>query len=146
MAIFRNIFSWFLRSSRSRVKVDAREQLSRFLANNNYFTASTGRVKQAGFLPPKHRNEISAFRTTHLNERTIWDLATKYVDQPTEGRLMKARADLLAGSAIDSGLEVFCDGTPHSTHSIITGWPTDKDERKAIALDLAGASTLVVRG
>lgn len=120
--------------------IQASEPLARFLTSSSHYSA--GRVKQAAFLPPADL-KLSVFRTGGMCEADIWTLGQKHVERPT-GRDLHGRAELAASAVDGCGLDVDPDDRPRR-HANLVGWPTDKAERKQIALELAAAARLILR-
>jgi hypothetical protein len=56
-----------------------------------------------------------------------------------------ARADLASRVITEVGLVLDPDAKGHSRHVNVKGWPTSKDEQKALALEFCSKSTLVIR-
>lgn len=83
------------------------------------------------------------FFVDQLNPGEIWaigDFAGK-----NRGKLAVASADMQRKSVL--ALQVTLELTPndHPRHVNVAGWPTEKDEQKALALEFCAISTLAVR-
>ena len=141
MSRFRNIFDRFYK--RSQTEVLPIEILTRFLAQNSYFTESTNRIRPSAFIPAN--DELSVFRTSNYDEHGIWKLALDYVDDRARNRLMKGRAELFAQVVLTQGLRITSDARPHRAHANVVDWPQEKHARKDIAIELAKESILFVR-
>ena len=102
-------------------------------------------MKHAAFLPPPN-GRLSVFITGDLDEASIWKTGDDFVAAP-RNRPVKARADIAHRviSTIGQGtLTVERDTQPHPLHCNIIGWPNSKDEKIALAQDLAEAATLLI--
>ena len=53
-------------------------------------------------------------------------------------------SDLIAIIITSVGAEVIADPKPHPLHANIVGWPSDKDERKMLAIEIANKANLVI--
>jgi len=90
-------------------------------------------------------NELSVCVTTTLSEPEIWQCSPEI-----SGKSAKARADLIVSDiqaiSDDQGgkLNVLIDGKPHQFHANIKSLPLDKSKRRAIAVELANKSVLVM--
>ena len=82
---------------------------------------------------------LSVYRSSELREHAIWELGNDKVAIPRQKPLV-GRADLLAAdvSDADRDLRIEPDPIPHPRHANISGWPTQKDKQKLIAIKLAG--------
>jgi hypothetical protein len=83
------------------------------------------------------------FFIDQLGPSEIWaigDFAGK-----NRGKLAVAHADMQRKLVAD--LPVTLEVTPndHPRHINVAGWPTDKDQQKALALEFCAISTLTVR-
>jgi len=78
-----------------------------------------------------------------LQEQEIWQVGDLIGKERAKNAL--ARGDLSKSSVLKVGLTV--DLTPglHDLHADVSGWPTDKDEQKSIALELCAKSKLCLR-
>lgn len=117
------------------------ETLSRFIRSRNHFSPNTARVKQAAFQPifniSKSRFETSVFVVDELEQNDIWALGAKHIDIA----LIKARADIRHEQVVAQSVEVDYNNCPER-HADIVGWPSNKDERKMVAMQLASAASL----
>jgi hypothetical protein len=99
--------------------VPAREErLSRFIFTSRHYAAATGRVKPAAFLPSPSL-ETSVFRTRGLGRPDLLRIGGAV--GAAGSRVLKAWADVLAGTVFDAGLQVDPDDDP-PRHATIVGW------------------------
>ncbi len=87
----------------------------------------------------------SIFRVDGLNEEGIWAIADEIVDDEPERKPYPARADILSGTIFDSGLTLEPDFSEQLRDFNICGWPSEKERRKAVDLDLCSAALLRIR-
>src|SRR5206468_5072835 len=80
------------------------ERLSRFLVFRRWFNPEGQYVKAPAFLP-NHKLETSVFRTTDVDEASLWPLADKTVLN-REGAQLHGRADIFARQVRVTGLEI----------------------------------------
>lgn len=116
------------------------ERLSRFLVFGRWFNPEGQYVKAAAFLPNR-KLETSVFRTTDLDEATVWPLADAAVLN-REGAQLHGRADIFARHARVTGLEVRAQEPP-PRHADLIGWSSEKDAQKSRAQKLSVAAKLV---
>jgi hypothetical protein len=116
------------------------ERLSRFLVFRRWFNPEGEYVKAAAF-QPNQKLETSVFRTTDLNEATVWPLADAAVLN-REGALLHGRADIFAGQVRAMGLGVRAQEPP-PRHADLIGWSSEKDAQKSRAQQLSAAAKLV---
>lgn len=91
---------------------------------------------------PEATGETSVFLTKELSNEEVWSVAETYIE--AGGRKVRARAELAARFVEHTKLRLVPDSPP-PRHAIIIGWPAEKDEKKARALELAQASVLKIR-
>jgi hypothetical protein len=116
--------------------------LSRFIFNKRHY--SNNKPKPSAFIPSPRDLETSVFWIDELHEAEIWRIGDEVAGRP-RNLSATARADLKAGDVVESHLTVQPDIEPHPRHAIIVGWPTEKDEQKALALELCSRAYLRVR-
>jgi len=92
---------------------------------------------------PREKTAISMFSIDQLAENEIWDLGD-YAGK-NRGKAALARGDIHCKSVFE--LQMTVEQTPedHPRHVNIAGWPTEKDEQKALALEFCARSTLCLR-
>ena len=118
------------------------EKLTRFIFSNKHFSVMNREVKFKAFTPSANSTGISVYCISELSDSEVWEIGREYVQR--EGRIIKARADLLAEVVYENHLTVIPDTTPHELHANITPLPADKRARDRIARNLALASQLVI--
>jgi hypothetical protein len=116
------------------------ERLSRFLVFRRWFNPEGKYVKPAAFLP-NQKLETSVFRTTDLDDATVWPLADDTVLN-REGALLHGRGDILARQVRVTGLEIRAQEPP-PRHADLVGWSSEKDAQKSQAQQLSAAAKLV---
>lgn len=124
-------------------QVSSEEPLSRYLLQSGHFSRQHRRVKPNAFLPEPIRLATSVFRTDGLPEAEIWRIGQAYVAGPT-GRTLYGRAEVVVSQVEATGLRVNPDNVPER-HAEIVGWPQRKDERLALAQELAAVAVLRFR-
>jgi hypothetical protein len=115
--------------------------LARFLTQSGHFSPTTHRVKQSAFLPAKSL-ELSIFNIDKLIPHKIWELADKYV--LSAERKVYGYAKIFSDIIYNNKLKIDYNNNPER-HANIIGWPTEKDEQKLLAIELANASELVLK-
>jgi hypothetical protein len=101
-------------------------------------------VKRRAFDPPQSNLRLSVYRLNGLTDVEIWGIADRFVGA-IKGRSVIGRAELLETLLAPLGLSAESDPHPHPLHMNIVGWPTEKDARMAVALELAEQSKYVAR-
>lgn len=123
------------------------ENLSRFIFESSNYRPSDNTVRHTAFMPGTDKVTsiltTSVFRTSGLGANAIWAIAETEV-VPLRGKPVLGRADLIAASVIDSGLNVVPQEPPLK-HANIIGWSEEKTKRREIALELAAAASLSLK-
>lgn len=122
--------------------VAANEQIARYILSKRYFSISNRTVKYGAYLPAPN-GETSVYRISNIAEEEIWDIGRKYVAGPSK-RTLHARGDTTAIAITKTGLDIAPEATPHPLHANIVNWPTEKDEQKMLAVEIANEATLVM--
>ena len=122
--------------------VAASEQIARYILSKRYFSVSNRTVKYGAYLPAPN-GETSVYRISNISEKGIWDIGCKYVAGPSK-RTLHARGDTAAVAITKTGLEIASETTPHPLHANIVNWPSEKDEQKMLAVEIANKATLVM--
>jgi len=122
--------------------VAASEQIARYILSKRHFSVSSRTVKYGAYLPASD-NETSVYRISNISEKEIWDIGRKYVAGPSK-RTLHARGDATAVAITKTGLEISPETTPHPLHANIVNWPSEKDEQKMLAVEIANEATLVM--
>jgi hypothetical protein len=119
------------------------EITSRYLRQQNHYTASMGRVKPRAFHPHPNDGKTSIFRVQGLTDGEIWALGDKHINLPS-GSALLARAELSVEQITAIGLHVE-SAEPPLRHANIRDWPVGKDERMSKAQELAASAILRLR-
>ena len=106
------------------------DNLSRFALSSSVFASTTGRVRGNLFLPASD-GTTSVWVTTGLDDGGVWTIGRDEVATP-QGKPLYGRADVFVQDVQRAGLAVVPDEPPER-HTIITGWPPEKDRRKSFA-------------
>ena len=122
--------------------VVASEQIARYILSKRYFSVSNRTVKYGAYLPAPN-GETSVYRISNIVEKEIWDIGRKYVAGPSK-RTLRARGDTTAVAISKTVLEISPETTPHPLHANIVNWPSEKDEQKMLAVEIANEATLVM--
>lgn len=77
-----------------------------------------------------------------LMETEIWGIGN-LVGKERDKKVL-ARADVAKSMILNVGLNVALSQGLHPLHADVGGWPLEKDERKAIALELCANSKLLL--
>jgi hypothetical protein len=117
--------------------------LSRFIGHRR-FSIQKLVVKPGAFLPPPDL-KTSAFISDGLAEDQIWWIADNVVAKESEKETIPARADILSVAVLEARLTIEPDTEVHPRHVNICGWPEEKEQRKAIDLELCAAAILRLR-
>jgi hypothetical protein len=112
------------------------ETLARFLFSDQHFAETKGIVKAKAFLPDI-RGETSVFRILALHEPEVWRIGNEI-----RAELPKARGDILVNLVLRSSLRVDPATEEHERHAVITGWPSEKHQKLAVATQLSSQATL----
>lgn len=141
MIQFLKSFFKALRESQTREtipNIQDQEDLCRYIFSSNHVSAT--KVKYAAFLPDKN-GETSVFRISGCTENEIWDIGINHVAK-LSGRILKARGDFAASHVRKSSLDVISETSRHDLHANLVNWPTERDEQKLIAIELANSTKL----
>lgn len=79
-----------------------------------------------------------------LMEVEVWSIADCFVGD-IKGRKVIGRAEFYERALAPLGLRAESDPHPHPLHMNVLGWPTEKDARISLALELAEQSKYVSR-
>jgi hypothetical protein len=117
------------------------EWLARYVTQSGQFRTSDSTVKPDLFIPHP-RPELSVTRHLEATESEIWQVGSDV--STAMGRSLYGRADIRARHCAIDALRVMAKPLPNNpNHADIEGWPTAKQDQKAIALKLAAASQFV---
>lgn len=90
---------------------------------------------------PNREGETSVYRTTDLTTQQIYEIGEIHVANIIRKALL-GRADITSLSVLSRDLKVQPHTAPHPRHANIIGWPSEKSERKLIAIELAAEAQL----
>jgi hypothetical protein len=125
-------------------EVGKKETLARYLTHSKWFKAEENMVKHHAFMPPPNLM-FSVFRIDRLTEFEIWKIGLEKVIALLPGKpKLYGRADIKALHFLGCKLQIDPDDNP-PRHANIIGWPTEKEEKKSIALELAANASLRLR-
>lgn len=123
-------------------KVATSERIARYILSKRHFSTSNRTVKYGAYLPAQN-GETSVYRTSTLPEAEIWKIGKQYVAEPMD-RTLYARGDTPVSVIVKTILEVVPEITPHPLHANIVKWPSGKDEKKMLAVEIANEATLEI--
>ncbi len=99
-------------------------------------------VKPNLFIPHPYQ-ELSVTRDRDATEEEIWQAGINVATE--QQHTLYGRSDILARDCLIDSLRVTARPFPDNpNHADIEGWPTTKDDQKAIALKLAASATKVI--
>ncbi len=114
------------------------EKLARFVLQRSQIRRRDQTIKPEAFIPHPH-TDLSVTRHLNATEFEIWSVGRGVAQ--TQGRKLYGRADIRAAGCRAQNLSIRADpiaGNPN--HANIHGWPTAKQDQKAIALKLAAVA------
>jgi len=117
--------------------------LARFI-DKRHFSIQKLVVKPGSFLPPLDL-KTSAFAIDGLAEDQVWWIADNIVAKESQKGTIPARGDILTIAILEARLNIEPDTEIHPRHVNICGWPEEKEQRKAIDLELCAAAILRLR-
>ena len=120
----------------------ASEQIARYILSKRHFSTSNRTVKYGAYLPAPD-GETSVYRISGLSEEVIWEIGQENVAKPSS-RTLYARGDTPANVILKTRLTLVPETAPHPLHANIVKWPSDKDERKMLALEIVNEATLAL--
>ena len=97
-------------------------------------------MKAAAFLPDE-KLATSVFRTTALEEASIWPLANDTLAN-REGAQLHGRGDIFSRQVRVTALEIRAQEPP-PRHADLIGWSNEKDGQKSLAQQLSAVAKLV---
>lgn len=143
MTSFLQRFLGFFGRSRTRNgvpdTVDSAERVSRFVFQSNHIHSS-GRLKPAALMPEPtpgpYGPETSICRIDGLTVAQIWRIGNDVIGR-LRGKPPIGRGDFAAQNARDRKLDLVADKASFERHALLIKWPAEKEDRKAIALELS---------
>ena len=136
------MFRGSARKSPHQDDVAVSEQIARYILSKRYFSTTNRTVKYGAYLPAPD-GETSVYRISEPSEEEIWEIGQEYVAKPSS-RTLYARGDTPANVILKTGLTLIPETTPHPLHVNIVRWPSDKDEKKMLALEIANEAVLAL--
>ena len=119
----------------------ATELLARYAMQRGHFRSDLT-VKHHLFLPHPYQ-ELSVTRHLEATEAEIWQAGVNVATQ--QERTLYGRSDILASHCLGESLRVTAQPfSDNPNHADIEGWPTAKEDQKAIALKLAACATKLI--
>lgn len=126
--------------------VDEAEEVSHFVWTDKVRRCvdSDGRsVLPRAFMPRASKTtgqlEFSTFRTVGLRQAAIADLGREVAALAVKS--LRGDVVVRAGALLECKLELDPDNTPIERHLNVLGWPGEKQDQQAIAIDLAESAT-----
>ena len=118
------------------------EKLARYVTQSGQFRKSDHTVKQDLFIPHP-RIELSLTRHLDATEAEIWGIGVDVSKQMD--RKLYGRSDIQANKCKIDSLNVMAKPLPNnSNHADIEGWPSQKQDQKAVALKLAASASKLI--
>jgi hypothetical protein len=119
------------------------ELLARFVTQSGQYRKIDNTVKQDLFIP-NARGEVSVMRHRDATELELWDVAHNVAN--SLNRKLYGRSDITAAVCTVNGLRVVASPImpTNPNHADVLGWPTEKEDQKAIAQKLAAAASKLV--
>jgi len=121
--------------------VSDNEAIARFIFSSGHFAINTERVKYGAYLPAKD-GETSIYRVTGLHINEIWNIGKDFVE--TNDRKLRACAKTRANEITRHSLSIVPETDDHYRHANIKAWPTEKDEKRMLAIEIAESSKLLI--
>jgi len=116
------------------------ELLARYVFRKEFVRAD-GTLKPDPFIPYRH-TELSVTRHIGLDDAQIWELGEGVAAARRESAILQGRGDVQTSAFMKENLSVRPDpieGNPN--HANVYGWPDDKAEQRAIALEIVKSVT-----
>lgn len=120
--------------------VEGSETLSRYVLQGKHFRNNDNTAKPELFMPHPHQ-DLSVTRHRDATEYDLWEFGTEVARK--RSKTFYGRFDIQAKDCEIGSLKVKAsplDDNPN--HADITGWPSSKQEQKALALEIAASESL----
>jgi len=118
--------------------VEETELLARYVMQSSHFRSDQS-VKPNLFMPHPYQ-ELSVTRHRDATDAEIWQAGVNVATQ--QQRTLYGRSDILTSDCLVDSLRVTAQPFPDNpNHADIEGWPTAKEDQKAIAQKLAAAAS-----
>jgi hypothetical protein len=122
--------------------VENDELLARYVTQSGQFRSSDNQVKPNLFIPHPHE-ALSVTRHLEATSTEIWAIGNDV--STAMGRGLYGRVDIQAGKFRTESLLVLEKPLVNNpNHADIEGWPTAKEDQKAIALKLAASASKLI--
>jgi hypothetical protein len=120
------------------------ELLARYVTTSRHFRSSDNTVKQDLFMPHPYI-ELSVTRHLDATEPEIWDVGFDVVATQID-RNLYGRTDIQACDCNIDSLQVTAKPIlpKNPNHADIEGWPSAKQDQKAIAIKLAASASKLI--
>ena len=118
------------------------ELLARYIVSSRWVRKTDQTVKPDAYIPDDSL-ELSVTRHLKLSENEIWRIGkTIAANIP---RNLHGRADVKTSYVTAQNLEVVAQPLPgvNPNHANITNWPSNKEDRKMCALEIARAANFI---
>lgn len=147
MDFLRRLNSLFAGFTRARDRtlpgtVEQDERLTRFIFQRNYIDKARARAKPDALLPHGTPLQTSVFRTVDLDDEQVWGIGSPIAVE--RKRVLRARADFLAGAVAATALRLEPDNVP-ARHANIVGWPEEKAAQLMLASVIVAEANLLLR-
>lgn len=126
-------------------KLDDTELLARFITDKDWIRADRT-IRPSAFIPPKNL-QLSVTRHVGISEGTLTELgkAVAAIVALKRTAAYWGRADFRVATPSELGLECVAAPRPENgNHAHIVRWPSSKDERSIIALEISKRVTSVL--
>lgn len=125
------------------------EIITRFIFSSKHYSRTNKTVKFRTFMPPQiskepttYSDNLSVYRISGISDKEVWQLGQEHVQ--TEGRMIRARADISIENVYKNHLRVVPDKRPHERHANILPFPSDRLSCQRMATKLSLVSKLVI--
>lgn len=116
------------------------ELLARYIFRKEVVRAD-GTLRPDPFIPYRH-TELSVTRHIGLDDARIWELGEGIAVARPEAVALQGRGDVRATAFLAENLSVHpCPVEGNPNHANVSGWPNEKAEQKAIALEIVKSVT-----
>ena len=116
------------------------EVLARFVVIDKWIREDKT-IRHHAFMPPRNL-ELSVTRHKGFSDKEIWEKGRDVA--ALRNKKLFGRADFSAQTVRDQKLRIIPDPLPNNVnHANVKGWPEKKEDKKAIALQIAAESVYV---
>lgn len=122
--------------------VEDEELLARYVVQSSHFRSSDQTVKPNLFMPHPYQ-ALSVTRHRDATESEVWQVGQAVAAQ--RQKTLHGRADIPSHNCNVDSLKVVAKPLPNnSNHADVEGWPSQKQDQKAIALKLAASASKLI--